>query len=168
MRATSRARAAVIVEPAFAAKGLAFTMELPNAQVELKTDRQKVRQILVNLLGNAAKYTESGEVHLEVWEAPGQVAFTVRDTGIGVAPEHLERIFERFWQVKGGLTRTAGGTGLGLAAAREFSRILGGDVAAESEPGRGSSFTLWLPRSSAASSEGGHGPDDHGGDPAGS
>lgn len=145
--------AAGIVEPAMAGKGLAFMMELPSAEVEIETDRQKLRQILVNLLGNAAKYTERGEIHLQLWEAPGRVAFTVRDTGIGIAPEHLERVFERFWQVKGGLTRTVGGTGLGLSAAREFGRLLGGDVEAESELGRGSSFTLWLPRS-AASEEG--------------
>lgn len=138
-----------MLEPVFAAKGLAFAMELPSSGIELETDRQKVRQILVNLLGNAAKYTEQGEIHLGLWEAPGQVAFTVRDTGIGIADEHLERVFDRFWQVKGGLTRTAGGTGLGLAAAREFSRMLGGNVEAESESGRGSSFTLWLPRSAA-------------------
>ena len=141
--------AAGMLEPVFAAKGLAFAMELPSSGIELETDRQKVRQILVNLLGNAAKYTEQGEIHLGLWEAPGQVAFTVRDTGIGIADEHLERVFDRFWQVKGGLTRTAGGTGLGLAAAREFSRMLGGNVEAESESGRGSSFTLWLPRSAA-------------------
>ena len=151
--------AATMLEPAFAAKGLAFTMELPSSSLELETDRQKVRQILVNLLGNSAKYTESGAVHLAVWEAPSQVAFTVRDTGIGIAPEHLERVFERFWQVKGGLTRTAGGTGLGLAAAREFGRMLGGDVEAESEPGRGSSFTLWLPRSAGPAERSEDGPE---------
>lgn len=126
-------------------------MGLPSSAVELETGPVKARQILINLLGNAAKYTEAGEIHLEVREEAGQVAFSVRDTGVGISPEHRERIFERFWQVRGGLTRTVGGTGLGLAAAREFSRMLDGDVEVESELGRGSNFTLWLPHPAGGS-----------------
>jgi signal transduction histidine kinase len=72
--------------------------------------------------------------------------FEVSDTGIGVAAEHHAHIFERFWQVDGGSTRAAGGLGVGLAAAREYARLLGGDVSVESEPGSGSTFHLWLPR----------------------
>jgi signal transduction histidine kinase len=73
------------------------------------------------------------------------VVFVVSDTGIGIAPEHHARIFERFWQVDGASTRAAGGLGIGLAAAREYARLLGGDVTVESELGSGSTFQFWLP-----------------------
>jgi signal transduction histidine kinase len=74
------------------------------------------------------------------------VIFEVGDTGIGIAPEHQARIFDRFWQVDSASTRSFGGLGIGLAAAREFSRLLGGDVGVESEVGKGSTFRVWLPR----------------------
>jgi signal transduction histidine kinase len=74
------------------------------------------------------------------------VVFEVSDTGIGIAPEHQARVFDRFWQVDSASTRSFGGMGIGLAAAREFSRLLGGDVDVESEPGRGSTFRVRLPR----------------------
>jgi two-component system CheB/CheR fusion protein len=135
-----------LVQPVAEAKGLAFVLELPGESVELETDGAKVRQILVNLCGNAVKYTERGEIRLGVRAEVERVVFEVRDTGIGIAPEHHARIFERFWQVDGGSSRSLGGLGVGLAAAREFSRLLGGDVEVESEPGRGSTFRLWLPR----------------------
>jgi signal transduction histidine kinase len=92
------------------------------------------------------KYTEHGTVSLGVHGEADHVVFEVRDTGIGIAPEHQARIFERFWQVDGATTRAAGGLGIGLAAAREYARLLGGDVDVESEPGRGSTFRVWLPR----------------------
>ncbi len=138
--------AAQTCRPGAAAKRLGFALHLPDKPVELETDRGKARQILVNLLGNAVKYTDQGEVRLELRAEADRVVFEVSDTGVGIAPEHQQRVFERFWQVSDGLTRTSGGTGLGLAAAREYSRLLGGEVELESEPGRGSTFTLWLPR----------------------
>jgi two-component system, chemotaxis family, CheB/CheR fusion protein len=137
--------AAALMEPAAAAKGLTFVVNTPDASIELLTDSGKVRQILINLCGNAMKYTETGEVRLRVHAGAGRVMFEVSDTGIGVAPEHHARIFERFWQVDGASTRAAGGMGIGLAAAREYARLLGGDVSVESEPGSGSTFSLWLP-----------------------
>ncbi|HEX2092766.1 MAG TPA: ATP-binding protein [Longimicrobiaceae bacterium] len=135
-----------LVDPVAAAKGLAFVLELPGEPVELETDRVKVRQILVNLCGNAVKYTERGEIRLGMRAEEERVVFEVRDTGIGIAPEHHAKIFDRFWQVDGDSARSFGGIGVGLAAAREFSRLLGGDVEVESELGRGSTFRLWLPR----------------------
>jgi phospholipid/cholesterol/gamma-HCH transport system permease protein len=96
----------------------------------------KARQVLVNLCGNAAKYTEKGEVRLACAARRSRVVFVVSDTGIGIAPEHHGRIFERFWQVDGASTRAAGGMGIGLAAAREYARLLGGDVTVESEVGQ--------------------------------
>lgn len=113
-------------------------------------------QILVNLLSNALKFTESGgRVRVtctvtddaEAWGGRGGpwIRTDVEDTGIGIAPEHAEQIFEPFYQVKGGYTRESGGTGLGLAISRRLARLMGGDVTLQSRPGEGSRFTLWLP-----------------------
>jgi two-component system CheB/CheR fusion protein len=137
--------AQALVEPAAAAKGLRFDVDLPAGPVALDTDAGKARQVLVNLCGNAAKYTERGEIRLAVRADGAHVVFEVSDTGIGIAPEHQSRIFERFWQVDSASTRSFGGLGIGLAAAREFSRLLGGDVDVESEVGAGSTFRLRLP-----------------------
>jgi signal transduction histidine kinase len=111
----------------------------------LVTDGGKARQILINLCGNAVKYTETGGVRLRVRTEAGRVIFEVRDTGIGIATEHQKRIFDRFWQADGGATRPFGGLGIGLAVAREYAKLLGGDVQVESELGMGSTFCVWLP-----------------------
>jgi len=135
-----------LVEPAAEAKSLGFVLEVPGHPVELETDAGKLRQVLINLCGNAVKYTVRGEIRLVVREEAEHVVFEVRDTGIGIAPEHQSRVFDRFWQVESAATRSFGGMGIGLAAAREFSRLLGGEVELESEPGRGSTFRVWIPR----------------------
>jgi two-component system, chemotaxis family, CheB/CheR fusion protein len=135
-----------LVEPAALAKGLGYVVDVPDAPVELVTDIDKARQILINLCGNAVKYTAVGEVRLSVRSEDDTVIFGVRDTGIGIAPEHHEQIFERFWQVDGASTRASGGLGIGLAAAREYARLLGGDIVVISDPGRGTTFELRLPR----------------------
>lgn len=135
----------MLVEPAANAKGLAIVLDLPDEPLDLTTDVDKARQVLVNLCGNATKYTEDGEVRLQARSEGDRVVFVVSDTGIGIAPENYERIFERFWQVDGESTRAAGGLGIGLAAAREYARLLGGDVTVESELGSGSTFRFWLP-----------------------
>jgi two-component system CheB/CheR fusion protein len=137
------------IEPSAGAKGVSFVLDVPDAPVHLVTDGGKARQILVNLCSNAVKYTEAGEVRLRVRTEDGRVTFQVRDTGVGIAPEHLARIFERFWQVDSASTRATGGMGIGLAAAREYARLLGGDVEVDSAPGSGSVFQLWLPRDDA-------------------
>jgi two-component system, chemotaxis family, CheB/CheR fusion protein len=137
--------AGVIAEPAAAAKGLALVLDLPDEPLEITTDVDKARQVLVNLCGNATKYTDKGEIRLRVRGEMDRVVFVVTDSGIGIAPEHHGRIFERFWQVDGASTRAAGGLGIGLAAAREYARLLGGDVTVDSELGGGSTFRLWLP-----------------------
>jgi two-component system, chemotaxis family, CheB/CheR fusion protein len=137
--------AGIIAEPAAAAKGLALVLDLPDEPLEITTDVDKARQVLVNLCGNATKYTEKGEIRLRVRGETDRVVFVVTDTGVGIAPEHHGRIFDRFWQVDGASTRAAGGLGIGLAAAREYARLLGGDVTVDSELGRGSTFRLWLP-----------------------
>jgi two-component system CheB/CheR fusion protein len=143
-RVTARA-AADMCEPVATAAGLTLRMKLPDDPASVITDHNRLRMILVNLLGNAIKFTEHGEIGLDVRLEGDRAAFVVHDTGIGIAPENHELIFERFFQVSKGLTRSAGGVGIGLSAAQEFSRMLGGEIEIESELGRGSTFTLWLP-----------------------
>jgi signal transduction histidine kinase/ActR/RegA family two-component response regulator len=137
--------AAALVEPLAAQKELALGVRVPETPVEMETDPAKVRQILVNLLGNAVKFTDRGEVELSAEVAGGEVVVQVRDTGIGIPPEHLERIWEPFWQVEQTTTRAAEGTGLGLSVARRLARLLRGDLTVESTPGEGSTFTVRLP-----------------------
>src|SRR5690606_28066964 len=134
-----------IVRPLADERGLAFDVQTPARPVELVTDAGKLKHILLNLLSNAVKFTPRGGIGLELRREGDRVIFSVRDTGQGIAPEHRERIFEPFVQVEDVLTRETGGTGLGLAVARRLARFLGGDVSVESEPGAGSTFTVWLP-----------------------
>jgi len=148
-------------QPLTAEKGLEFAVEA-DREAELFTDRQRLRQVLGNLLSNAVKFTEGGHVLLRVGPDPrthglpgvpgvpadddgGVLAFSVADTGIGIAPENLSTIFGAFQQGDGTLSRRYGGTGLGLSIAREVGALLGGEISAESELGQGSTFTLYLP-----------------------
>jgi signal transduction histidine kinase len=144
--------AVTLVATLAAAKGLPLVVRAPASPVTIESDVGKVRQILVNLLGNAVKYTDRGRVELSVREEGGRAVFRVRDTGIGIRPEHLDRIFEPFWRVEQKITRRVGGSGLGLSVSRRLARLLGGDVAAESVFGEGATFTLRLPLSPAAGS----------------
>jgi two-component system, chemotaxis family, CheB/CheR fusion protein len=137
--------AAMVVEPSADSKGLALVLELPDEPVPVVTDAGKARQVLINLCSNAVKYTATGEVRLRLRGSADKVVFEVRDTGIGIAAEHLPHIFERFWQVETGPSRTAEGMGIGLAAAQEYAHLLRGEIEVWSEPGRGSTFTLCLP-----------------------
>jgi signal transduction histidine kinase/HAMP domain-containing protein/CheY-like chemotaxis protein len=140
-------------QPLTAEKGLDFSVEAgAEAPGDLLTDRQRLRQVLGNLLANAVKFTEHGHVLLRVARAGRRtpeggemLAFSVADTGIGIAPENLITIFGAFQQGDGTLSRRYGGTGLGLSIAREVGALLGGEITAESELGRGSTFTLYLP-----------------------
>jgi signal transduction histidine kinase len=137
--------AATLITPLAASKRIEFTVRRPESPFAMDTDHTKLRQILVNLLGNAVKFTDRGEVILEA-RVDGDVAvFTVRDTGMGISTQHLERIFDAFWQVKQTTTRTVGGSGLGLSVSRRLARLLGGEITVESTEGVGSTFTLRLP-----------------------
>ena len=138
--------AGALVEPVVSAKGLHFAVEAPTEPATFMSDAAKVRQILVNLLSNAIKFTDQGEIVLESRLENGQVVFEVRDTGIGIAPENQDRVFETFWQADQTATRKAGGAGLGLSVSRRLARALGGDLSVESELGKGSRFRFWLPR----------------------
>jgi signal transduction histidine kinase len=108
-------------------------------------DEGKLRQIVINLLSNAAKFTVQGRVEVGARERDERVEVTVADSGIGIAADKLELIFGEFEQVDPGDGHARGGTGLGLAIARRLARLMGGDVRAASVPGAGSTFTLSLP-----------------------
>jgi two-component system sensor histidine kinase/response regulator len=133
------------------AKGLEMACYVePDCPGFVRGDPGRLRQVLVNLVGNALKFTETGEVVIRVSRAGGEAArplvhFAVSDTGIGIAPEQLGSVFERFVQVDASSTRRFGGTGLGLAISRELVELMGGRIGVESEMGRGSTFWFTLP-----------------------
>jgi signal transduction histidine kinase len=127
-------------------KGLAFRVELGAEVPEfIHTDRQRLDQVLTNLLGNAIKFTDRGEVALRIHGDGSRVSFRVSDTGVGVPLADQQRIFAPFEQVEGTASRRHGGTGLGLTIARELTHLLGGELHVRSEPGQGSTFTCVLP-----------------------
>jgi signal transduction histidine kinase/CheY-like chemotaxis protein/HAMP domain-containing protein len=137
-------------QPLTTEKGLDFEVAIePSALSELDTDRQRLRQVVGNLLSNAVKFTERGRVTLQVSSESGpgdaELVFSVVDTGIGIAPENLAVIFGAFQQGDGTLSRRYGGTGLGLSIASQVSALLGGQITATSDLGRGSTFTLRVP-----------------------
>lgn len=134
-------------EPMARDKGLALHLRLATETPDvIETDQQRLEQVLKNLLSNAIKFTEHGEVALEVARAvDGRIVFAVRDTGIGIAGDQREVIFEPFRQADGTTNRKYGGTGLGLSIVQEFTRLLGGEIRLESELDRGSTFTVVLP-----------------------
>ncbi|GAA1373605.1 HAMP domain-containing protein [Streptomyces beijiangensis] len=154
--------------PLTAEKGLDFSVRVsPELPATLHTDEQRLLQVLRNLLSNAVKFTDTGAVELVIRPANANVphaireqlleagslrdadadliAFSVTDTGIGIASSKMRVIFEAFKQADGTTSRKYGGTGLGLSISREIARLLGGEIHAASEPGRGSTFTLYLP-----------------------
>ncbi|NMX93219.1 MULTISPECIES: response regulator [unclassified Pseudomonas] len=134
-------------EPLAADRKLGFQVEVQaGAPLMLFTDRQRLEQILKNLLSNAVKFTEKGQVSLTISRQPGEgIAFTVRDSGIGIALDQQQSIFEAFRQADGTTNRRYGGTGLGLSISRDLATLLGGYINVTSEPGQGSIFTLVLP-----------------------
>lgn len=136
-----------IVAPLVSERGLALTIEPVAECTTICTDAQKLRQILVNLLSNATKFTERGGIVLGARRVGRQILFTCTDSGVGIAPEHLQRIFEAFWQAEQRPTRRVGGTGLGLTVSRRLAHLLGGDLTVESRLGQGTTFTLQLPLS---------------------
>ena len=138
---------ASMAAPLASAKGLEFEMHDADHEIAVKTDAVKLRQVLLNLISNAVKYTDTGHVSVATQARDGVVEFLVSDTGVGVSDEHIEKIFEPFWQVEQTTTRRAGGTGLGLAVTRQFVEMLGGKIEVDSTLGEGSTFKVSIPRS---------------------
>ncbi|MFH7028752.1 MAG: response regulator [Heteroscytonema crispum UTEX LB 1556] len=153
-------------------KALNFIIELtPELPESICTDAKRLQQVLKNLLSNAFKFTEKGEVRLRIevakqgWSkdqenlnrAQSVIAFSVSDTGIGIPPEKQKIIFEAFQQADGTTSRKYGGTGLGLSISREITRLFGGEIKIFSRPGQGSTFTLYLPQEERQGGRGGRG-----------
>lgn len=146
------------VQPLAAHNGNTLTVtRAPDADL-MMSDKTKIRQVLLNLLSNAAKFTENGTISLHIWressvtpstnaanESADRIMFEVADTGIGIAPEHLPSLFQDFSQVEDTEHRKYSGAGLGLAISRQFCRLMGGDITIASEPRKGSTFTMRLP-----------------------
>jgi PAS domain S-box-containing protein len=142
-----------LLSPRAQAKGLEIAAAVDERlPARVLGDAARLRQVLLNLAGNAVKFTEVGgvAVSVEPGTRPGEMTFAVRDTGIGIAPEAQARVFEEFEQADGGATRRFGGTGLGLAISRRIVERMGGRITVESAPGQGSvfRFTVALPRAS--------------------
>ncbi len=135
-----------------AGKGLKLTCSkaMPDGESHIHGDQAKIRQILDNLLTNAIKFTAQGTVDFGYLTEDGTIRFFVNDTGIGIAPENQETVFDRFWQVETGLARQYGGTGLGLAISRAYARKMGGDISLRSDLGRGSTFSFTIPLETAS------------------
>jgi signal transduction histidine kinase len=140
--------AVLSVEPQAASKKLELVCRYPDRPLSIDTDVMKVRQILVNLLGNAVKFTDHGRITVEIVDTdPEKVSFVVADTGPGISEEDQRRVFDSFVQGAQSASRAQRGSGLGLSVSRSLARLLGGDVSLRSTPGRGSEFTVTLPRS---------------------
>ncbi len=141
--------AAVTARPLVEQKGNRFEVRCPEGLGSIREDVTKVRQVLLNLLSNAGKFTENGLVTLEarreVGVAGNWVFLRVADTGIGMTPEQTSRLFEAFGQADAGTTKKYGGTGLGLAITRKLCKLMGGDIDVESAPGQGTAFIVRLP-----------------------
>ena len=140
-------QAAALFEPQAADKGIALKLEIaPAAEARVIGDAARLSQLVINLVSNAVKFTDQGEVGVSLAAAPGCAwRLKVADTGIGFDPTEAERLFRRFEQADGSITRRFGGTGLGLAICRQLARLMGGSIDAEGRPGRGATFTVELP-----------------------
>lgn len=139
------AEVAGAIEPLAVGKGLAVTVTVGDDVGVITSDRGRIEQILLNLLGNAVKFTDQGSVGLDISRRGREVELRVRDTGRGIAADELAHVFEEFYQVEDPRVAKTEGTGLGLAVSRRLASMLGGTIAATSEIGKGTTFTLRLP-----------------------
>ena len=133
------------IEPTLNGGSVRIVREIAPGMAALNTDREKLRQIILNLLDNAIKYTERGEIKISASQRNGSFKLAVSDTGIGIQKEDLNKIFEEFHRGDSSSMKQYRGTGLGLAIVKRFVNLLGGEVAVQSELGTGSVFTVTLP-----------------------
>ncbi|HET7248603.1 MAG TPA: GAF domain-containing protein, partial [Gemmatimonadales bacterium] len=141
---------ATTVQPLIAKRGNRFELVAAADLGTIRADATRVRQVLLNLLSNASKFTADGVIALAVGRDDGHLTFRVSDTGIGMTAEQLGRLFEAFAQAEASTASKYGGTGLGLAISRRLCQMMGGDIAVQSEPGKGSTFTVRLPLAAVA------------------
>ncbi|MCF8347849.1 MAG: response regulator, partial [Bacteroidales bacterium] len=134
-----------LLKPLADQKGIDFGHANPDQSIWITTDIKKCKHIFYNIVGNAIKFTEKGKVEISVKVTNNQIAVQVSDTGIGIDPSHVENIFDEFRQADSSTSRRYGGTGLGLAIARKYAHMLKGSIQVETQPGRGSVFTVLLP-----------------------
>jgi signal transduction histidine kinase/HAMP domain-containing protein len=137
--------AASTVEPLLKDGRVRLVRDIASGLSQIKTDRDKLKQILLNLLGNAAKFTEQGEIRVSASQDNGTLKLAVADTGIGMTQESLAHIFDEFRQAEKSTSSKYGGTGLGLAIVKKLTNLLGGEIGVESEEGKGTRFTITLP-----------------------
>lgn len=123
-----------------------LVIDLDSGVGEMRADQTKVRQTLFNLLSNACKFTQNGTIRLKVKSEQGRVVFEVTDTGIGMSPDQIRKLFQPFTQADASIAKKYGGTGLGLSLARQFCQRMGGDLTVASRPNEGSTFSVILPR----------------------
>ena len=145
------------IAPLAAEKGLKVRLDTEQA-TEIYSDSARVYQVVLNLASNAVKFTDQGEISLSIKTEPGELQYEVRDTGIGIDPDKLSGIFDRFNQVDGSSSRRYDGTGLGLAICRKLADLLGGGIKVQSRPGLGSTFVLSLPLGRIGDNAGDHDP----------
>ncbi|MHC4729219.1 MAG: CHASE domain-containing protein [Planctomycetota bacterium] len=143
--ATLASEIAETVRPLIEERNNELELQVADDVGVIEIDLTRLRQILLNLLSNAAKFTEKGSIHVKAERQADWIVFRVRDTGIGMTPDQRERIFDPFAQADSSTTRKYGGSGLGLAICRQYCRIMDGEIAVESTPGKGSTFTVRLP-----------------------
>jgi signal transduction histidine kinase len=134
-----------LMEPLAGERGLGFVVEKPSEPLHLRTDPDKLRQVLLNIIGNAVKYTPSGEVRVQLSGSSSRALVRVSDTGIGIERAHIQRIFDPFWQADPTQRSRNGGTGLGLSIVRRLIDLLGGEANVDSDVGRGTTFIVSLP-----------------------
>jgi PAS domain S-box-containing protein len=163
--ATFTSDVASTVGSLMAKKNNTFTFDLPDTLGTMHSDVTKIRQVLINLLSNAAKFTENGKINLavrrQIRDSGDVMVFTVRDTGLGMTEEQVGRLFQRFSQADVSTTRRFGGTGLGLAITKAFTDMLGGAIAIASTPGQGSRFEVTFPVESASRTVDADAPHEH-------
>ena len=137
--------ATVAVRPLFKSKGLYLNCEVAGDLPPVFCDPTRIREVLLNLLGNAGRFTEHGGVLVRVWQEQGDLLVSVRDTGPGIAPAEIDKLFQPFQQLDGSIRQRFGGSGLGLSISKRFIELHGGKIWVESRTGAGTTFCFRLP-----------------------